>query len=67
MTVMTSRLRKAEERALDVFGDAGEAQAWLQALNPVLGGVAPLTMLESAEGFEQVIRALASIEYGLPP
>lgn len=62
-----SLLKIATDRALEVFENSAVADEWLQRPCTTLGGVAPLSLLVDRAGLNEVLRALAAIEYGLPP
>jgi signal transduction protein with GAF and PtsI domain len=51
-------LRQAKIHALDVFGNSDTVQNWLSDKNPVLDGVAPAELLNTADGLERVIDTL---------
>lgn len=59
------RLAEIGARAVDVFGDVDKARAWLQRPNRALGGVAPLSILDTGIGAEEVLTVLGRIEYGV--
>ena len=49
----------------DVFEDAGKFSRWLRRPLPLLGGQAPLHLLDTASGFQVVSDLLGRIEYGV--
>lgn len=51
-------------RAVEAFGDASDAAGWLKHPQRALGGVAPLSLVDTTAGFEQVMDELGRIEYG---
>jgi putative toxin-antitoxin system antitoxin component (TIGR02293 family) len=51
--------------AVDVFGDLEVARTWLEHPNRVLKGSAPLELLDTDAGVEQVTQVLNRIEYGV--
>ncbi len=59
------RLAKAVARAEDVFDDLSNGLAWLNTSNMSLGGVAPISLLDTELGAELVIDVLGRIEYGI--
>lgn len=59
------RLAKTVARAEDVFGDLSNGLAWLNTSNISLGGVAPISLLDTELGAELVIDVLGRIEYGI--
>lgn len=60
-----ARLGKLIKRAIDVFEDADDANAWLLRPARSLGGVTPLSLLDTIEGYELAIDTLGRIEYGV--
>ena len=58
------RLGAIEKLAEDTFGDPLLAADWLQAGNAGLGGVAPLSLLDTDIGCREVSRLLNAIAYG---
>ena len=53
-------------RATEVLGARAAAQRWLVRPNPALGGRAPLALLDTSLGWEQVKQVLGRIEHGIP-
>lgn len=51
--------------AVEVFGDADTAAAWIKEPNPALGGVTPLSLLDTEPGTTKVREVLTRIEYGV--
>ena len=49
-----------------VWSDDADAQAWLTAPHPDLGGQRPLDAAEDADGARLVLRLLDRMIYGLP-
>lgn len=58
-------LAKTVARTEDVFGDLSNGLAWLRSSNISLGGVAPISLLDTELGAELVIDVLGRIEYGI--
>jgi putative toxin-antitoxin system antitoxin component (TIGR02293 family) len=58
------RFARVVERARDIIGEA-RAAAWLQRPNRALGGVAPLSLLDTDIGAQEVEDVLGRIEYGI--
>lgn len=54
------------ERAIQVFGSMEAAGSWLRQSIIALGGVSPLSLLDTGFGAELVERALVAIEHGHP-
>lgn len=59
------RVVKVVVRAEDVFGKLATGVAWLKAANISLGGVAPISLLDTETGAELVTNILSRIEYGI--
>ncbi|MES2118403.1 MAG: antitoxin Xre/MbcA/ParS toxin-binding domain-containing protein [Pseudomonadota bacterium] len=59
------RVERVLWRSQQVFEDAAAAVAWINRPNRALGGVAPLTLLDTEAGYELVLDTLGRIEYGV--
>lgn len=59
------RLARVVERAETVFEDTEAALAWLQSANAALGGVTPLSLLDTDIGADGVLDTLGRIEHGV--
>lgn len=59
------RLARVVERAAEVFEDERAALDWLKAANAALGGVSPLSLLDTDLGAVAVISTLGRIEHGV--
>lgn len=59
------RLARVLERAETVFEDLDNALNWLQSPNAALGGVTPLSLLDTDIGAESVLDTLGRIEHGV--
>lgn len=59
------RVERLLARAEEVVGDAAGAQTWVTHANRALGGVAPLSLLDTEAGYELVLDTLGRIEYGV--
>lgn len=59
------RFARVVERAEAVFEDADSALNWLQSPNASLGGVTPLSLLDTDIGADSVLDALGRIEHGV--
>lgn len=66
METPTEYLRRVQARALEVFEHPAAAKRWIDSTSIPLGGVRPVDLLGTDIGFEQVMRELVAIEYGLP-
>jgi putative toxin-antitoxin system antitoxin component (TIGR02293 family) len=58
------RVADIARMAEEVFGGRDAARRWLKTANLGLGGVTPLSMLDTEPGSAEVRRILASINYG---
>jgi putative toxin-antitoxin system antitoxin component (TIGR02293 family) len=59
------RLARVFARARQVFDDGESAARWMALPNRALGGVAPLTLLDTDIGVDQVREELGRIEHGI--
>jgi putative toxin-antitoxin system antitoxin component (TIGR02293 family) len=59
------RAAKALVKAEDVFEDRAMASAWLKREIRSLGGVTPVSLMDTASGFELVMNTLGRIEHGV--
>ncbi|HQR83003.1 MAG: antitoxin [Polynucleobacter sp. 24-46-87] len=59
------RFARIVERAEEVFEDAAQALAWLRTENPALGGVTPLSLMDTDIGADSVLDTLGRIEQGV--
>jgi putative toxin-antitoxin system antitoxin component (TIGR02293 family) len=59
-----ARVARVTDRAVDAFGDADQAKAWLRTPNRALQGAAPFDLLGTDSGAELVTDELGRIEYG---
>ena len=59
------RLARCISRASGVFGDLDNAVAWLKHPNRALGGVTPISLLDTDVGMEAVSDLLGRIEHGV--
>jgi putative toxin-antitoxin system antitoxin component (TIGR02293 family) len=59
------RLARIGARALEVFESPVTARNWLKRPNRALGGAAPIEVLDTDAGTEQVDELLTRIEYGV--
>ena len=59
------RLLRVLRRATEVLEDNDSARQWISRPNRVLGGEAPITLLDTAVGYELVLATLTRIEYGV--
>jgi hypothetical protein len=53
------------KRAIQVFESEEKASLWLNSPNVSLGDIRPIDLLSSSAGVDQVLDALARIEYGV--
>jgi len=59
------RLARTLRRASEVFEDVAAALDWLKSPNRALGGVTPLSLLDTELGAESVMDVLGRIEHGV--
>lgn len=59
------RLADLAARAAEVLGGLDEASAWLTTDNRALGGVAPITLLDTGVGTRAVEDVLARVDQGV--
>ena len=59
------RLARIASHTEDVLGSAAKAARWLRVPNRALGGVAPLSLLDTDLGSRQVEEVLGRIEHGV--
>lgn len=59
------RFARVVERAETVFENADNALNWLQSPNAALGGVTPLSLLDTDIGADSVLDTLGRIEHGV--
>lgn len=59
------RFARVVERAEVVFEDAEGALSWLQSANAALGGVTPMSLLDTDIGADSVMDTLGRIEHGV--
>ncbi|HEY6044895.1 MAG TPA: antitoxin Xre/MbcA/ParS toxin-binding domain-containing protein [Nitrosospira sp.] len=59
------RLARIVERAAEVFEDGQAALDWMKSPNASLGGVTPLSMLDTDLGAGSVMDTLGRIEHGI--
>lgn len=59
------RLHRVVMRAMKVLDDDNAATQWVQRPNRALGGVTPMSLLDTEIGYEQVLDSLGRIEAGV--
>ncbi len=59
------RAEKVWSRAVEILEDEDAARAWIVQRNRSLGGVSPLSLLDTEVGYELVLNTLGHIEYGV--
>jgi putative toxin-antitoxin system antitoxin component (TIGR02293 family) len=59
------RLGRAIATATEVLGTREKAASWIQGSNLALGGVTPMSLLDTDVGLQQVLDVLGRIEYGV--
>jgi len=61
------RVASALAAATELFENADSGAEWLRTPNPVFEGKRPLDLLDTAIGFDEVIRLIGRIENGIGP
>ncbi len=59
------RLARVVQRAAAVLGDPPSGNAWVRRKIRALGGVCPVSLLDTEAGYELVMDALGRIEHGI--
>ena len=59
------RASRVFNRALEVLEDEDAARRWIARENRALGGVTPLSLLDTEAGYESVLDTLSQIETGV--
>ena len=59
------RVARVLAHAISVLGDGDRAAAWMLRRNRALGGQAPLAMLDTDAGVQEIHDALGRLEYGI--
>ncbi len=59
-----ARIARVAQRAIEAFGDTGQAREWIKRPNRTLQGFAPLGLLSTDAGAALVTDELGRIEYG---
>ena len=59
------QVAKVYARAVEVFADEERALEWLQASIMALGGLIPMSLLDTSTGVDLVLTELGRIEYGV--
>ena len=59
-----ARIARVIQRAIEAFGDKGQAREWIKRPNRTLQGFAPLGLLSTDAGAALVTDELGRIEYG---
>lgn len=60
-----ARFFRIWRRTLDTFGSTEQARRWLEKPTRPLGGVAPMTLLDTEEGARFIEDVLSRIDHGL--
>lgn len=61
----SKQLKRIFERAVEVFGDESEAKLWLKEPKSALEGKAPIQLINTDLGVQQVELMLGRIEHGI--
>lgn len=67
-TEQSDRLHRAARviaKALNTFGSKDKTNLWLRRPTAALGGVTPISLLDTNAGAEQVMNLLARIDHGI--
>jgi putative toxin-antitoxin system antitoxin component (TIGR02293 family) len=59
------RLARVVERAAEVFEELPAALEWIKSANASLGGITPLSLLDTELGAHSVMESLGNIEQGI--
>jgi len=59
------RLARVLAAATEVLGSEDKARAWLVAENRALGGAAPIKLLDTGIGFQEVMDVVHRVEHGV--
>ena len=59
------QLRLLETKGIHAFGNKNRLYRWLNTPCPALGNKIPAKLIETSEGFQQVLDILGRIEYGV--
>lgn len=65
MDTLEDRILQIKLRAIDVFGNEAKALRWLNAPRPQFNGNSPLSIIDTDEGYEEVMCILHRIDYGV--
>jgi putative toxin-antitoxin system antitoxin component (TIGR02293 family) len=64
-SILAQRTGRIAARAVETFGDPRQALAWLTDELGILGGRAPVDLLDTEEGAQEVVRILGRIDHGV--
>ena len=65
MSQSDERIEQVKLRAIDVFGSEAIALRWLNAPRPQFNGHSPLSVIDTDEGFDEVMCMLLRIAHGV--
>ena len=65
MAPLEERTLQVQLRAIDVFGSEAIALRWLNAPRPQFNGHSPLSVIDTDEGFDEVMCMLLRIAHGV--
>ena len=65
METLEERVIQVKLRAIDVFGNEAKALRWLEAPRAQLNGCSPLSVIDTDEGFDEVMCLLLRIAHGV--
>lgn len=65
MEVLEERIEQVKLRAIDVFGSEAKAMRWINDPRPQFNGRSPLSVIDTDEGFDEVMCMLLRIAHGV--
>jgi putative toxin-antitoxin system antitoxin component (TIGR02293 family) len=65
METLEDRTLQVKLRAIDVFGNEAKALRWLNAPRPQFNDRSPLSIIDTDEGYEEVMCMLLRIAHGV--
>lgn len=65
MNTLEDRIVQVKLRAIDVFGNEAKAMRWLSDPRPQFNGRSPLSVIDTDEGFDEVVCMLQRIAHGV--
>lgn len=65
MNTLEDRIEQVKLRAIDVFGSEAKAMRWLSDPRPQFNDHSPLSVIDTEEGFDDVMCMLLRIAHGV--